>query len=247
MRSARLEFFASLRRENAVFCEVRQFLGSRFCEKNAFSFLSAGTSVIETSSAYVRYFPQWWLCSRWCCVGDCSNTVFFPATEFRFALVEHHEDAFASCSGGEFTSLWAQLYTELRNLDWKYRSQLATLNVSQGFSDKVSFLKRLSWYGAIRVPAQFQPEWSHYGPVHWTEPTSNSKIPSLELYFDPTNKVYKHTMLETWPGFLEQFGLSDEEKMAMSLKPSWVCIICSDSVVSFAHLVWRLLTQLVNV
>ena len=88
------------------------------------------------------------------------------------------------------------------------------MNIIEGYRASKTFLKRVSWYGGARVPLCFRYLWQHInGPKDWVEPSVNSQIVASEIYFDPLNKIYMKTMVNTWPDFLDATGIWDLEQI----------------------------------
>ena len=64
-----------------------------------------------------------------------------------------------------------------------------------------SFLKIMSYYGAIRVPFDY-PVWAY---LAWKDQTGR--------YIDPGNRVYAEVFRACWPCVLYKHGLSNEESI----------------------------------
>ena len=68
------------------------------------------------------------------------------------------------------------------------RVAMVAINRSAGLKDQKSFLKHVSYAGAIRVPADFPNEL-----LSWTDKKSG------ERFLDPTNTIYCDVFKAVWP------------------------------------------------
>ena len=85
---------------------------------------------------------------------------------------------------------WLKLHTEFCDINMRRRVEMVEINRSAGFKlkDKKSFLKHVSYAGAIRVPADFPNEL-----LTWTDKKSG------ERFLDPQNAIYSAVFKAMWP------------------------------------------------
>ena len=71
-----------------------------------------------------------------------------------------------------------------------HRDRIAEYNQAEGLSSSKSFLKIMSYHGAIRVPFDY-PEGAY---LSWKDHTGR--------YIDPGNRVYAEVLRACWPSLL---------------------------------------------
>ena len=78
-------------------------------------------------------------------------------------------------------NFWLRVHTEFCDINMRRRVEMVEINRSAGFKlkDQKSFLKHVSYAGAIRVPADFPNEL-----LTWTDKKSG------ERFLDPQNAIY---------------------------------------------------------
>ena len=81
----------------------------------------------------------------------------------------------------------------------KYQEKIEERNALLGLV-RASFLKHLSYAGAVRLPEWCPDDW-----VQWKCPATGQR------YADLTNKVYLEFLRSVWPRALEELGISNQE------------------------------------
>ena len=85
---------------------------------------------------------------------------------------------------------WLRVHAAFCEINLRRRAEMIAVNQAMGYNPRKSFLKHVSYCGAIRVPDAFPSEGGH---IIWTDPITR------ERYLDPTNKVYKDSFKVVWP------------------------------------------------
>ena len=83
---------------------------------------------------------------------------------------------------------WHKVHTEFCDINLRRRVELTAINRSKGLSDQKSFMKHVSYAGAIHVPPDFPEEL-----LSWTDKKSG------ERFLDPRNAIYCDVFKAVWP------------------------------------------------
>ena len=83
---------------------------------------------------------------------------------------------------------WCRVHTELCDINMRKRAEMEAINQCFGFKKEKSFLKHVSYCGAIRVPDDFPKALIKY---------TNKK--TGERFLDPTNAIYCDVFKAVWP------------------------------------------------
>ena len=83
---------------------------------------------------------------------------------------------------------WHKVHTEFCDINLRRRVELTAINRSKGLNDQKSFIKHVSYAGAIRVPPDFPNEL-----LSWTDKKSG------ERFLDPANTLYCDVFKAVWP------------------------------------------------
>ena len=83
---------------------------------------------------------------------------------------------------------WHKVHTEFCDINLRRRDELVAINRFAGLKGQKSFIKHVSYAGAIRVPADFPNEL-----LSWTDEKSG------ERFLDPQNAIYNAVFKAMWP------------------------------------------------
>ena len=96
-------------------------------------------------------------------------------------------------------NFWVKFHEWGMQQGHKYHKEIVEVNASLGLVN-ATFLKHLSYKGAVRLPEWCPDDWGH-----WT------CLATGQRYADLGNEVYLEFLLSVWPAALEELGISNPE------------------------------------